>query len=93
MKTSDVALGLIVVLCGAAAGGWIVHSMPWYGLLLGVSLGLPFAMFIVFIRILSRAGPCPLSLRVRDITGEPDEEGEASTTQACNSIRSLSQGL
>jgi len=93
MKTSDIALGLSVVLCGAAIGGWVLlHSMPWFGLLLGVSLSLPLAMFILFIRLLCRAGPCPFTLHVRDITGEPQDKDEASS-KACDSIRSLSQGL
>jgi hypothetical protein len=93
MKNSDIVLIALITLGFTLGGGWLVHSLPWVGLLLGLSVGLPISLFIVFIRIGCRAENTPAPLEVEDITGEQYQEDEACPSKECNAIRSLSQGL
>lgn len=93
MKASDIALIVVILGVAMGCGAWAVHSLPWFGLILGLSLGLPVSLFIVFLRMLCRTDISPLSVEVSDLTGDKDEGGEAGNSCACNKIRSLSQGL
>jgi hypothetical protein len=93
MKASDLVLMVVILGVAMAGGSWAVHSFPWFGMILGLSLGLPVSLFIVFLRMLCRMDICPLSVEVSDLTGDKDEGGEVGNSCACNKIRSLSQGL
>lgn len=95
MKTSDIVLLIVIVVCFVFGGARVVHSIPWVGMLLGLSVGLPVSLFVTFIRIGCRSNGHAerTPLQVEDFTGEPHEDSEACRAKECNKIRSLSQGL
>jgi hypothetical protein len=95
MKTSDFVLLVVIVACCIIGGARVVHSLPWVGMLLGLSVGIPISLFVTFIRIGCRSNGHTdrAPLQVEDITGEPHEDNEGCRAKECNKIRSLSQGL